>query len=264
MKLENQIIEDIKSFADEKSALHCQRFFKTGKGEYAEGDLFYGLKTPVVKSIVKKYCKKVSLQEIENILHNPYHEVRCVALFFMVQLYDKGDDDLKTQIYHLYLRNVDFINNWDLVDITAYKIIGKHIYAGRNFCDIYKLADSGHLWSERIAVVSQMYLIKKGEFDLILELGKKFLSHEHDLMHKAVGWMLREMGKVDEKPLYEFLERHSADMPRTMLRYAIEKLPEGKRLHYLQKDSNKSRKSKMKKLLFTASSPDIKNGLFKS
>ncbi len=246
MNIENKIIEEIKSFADEKSALHCQTFFKTGKGGYAEGDLFYGLTAPSMKTIVKKYAKNVTLKEIENLLRNPYHEVRCVSLLMLVEIYNKADENMKTQIYNLYLRNVNYINNWDLVDVTAYKIIGKHIYANKDFSDIYKLANSNHLWSERISIVSQMFLIKKGEFALIIELCEKFLHHEHDLMHKATGWMLREMGKVDEKPLYEFLDKHSANMPRTMLRYSIERLPEDKRLYYLHKDSNKCRNSKIK------------------
>lgn len=235
MDMKNQIIEEIKSFADEKSAQHCQRFFKTGKGEYAEGDLFYGLTTPNVRFIVKKYYKIADLNTIEELLHDNYHEVRCVALLLLVSIYDKAEDELKTQIYNLYLRNVNYINNWDLVDITAYKIIGRHTFNNKDFKDIKKLANTNHLWSNRISVVSTMYHIKKGDFALILELSEKFLTHEHDLMHKAVGWMLREVGKVDEKPLYNFLDKHHKVMPRTMLRYSIERLPKDKKMHYMKK-----------------------------
>lgn len=233
--MEELIINEMKLYADEKAAEHAKRFFKTGKGEYAEGDLFYGLNTPTVKKIVKKYVKTVSLETIENLLHNQYHEARCIALLFLVDIYGKADFDLKNQIYNLYLRNVSYINNWDLVDITAYKIVGNYIYFNKDYTDIYKLADSGHLWSERISVVSQYYLIKKHDFTLILELSEKFLTHKHDLMHKAVGWMLREMGKVDEKLLYDFLDKNYKIMPRTMLRYSIEKLPQNKRLYYMKK-----------------------------
>lgn len=235
MDMKNQIIEEIESFADEKAALHSQRFFKTGKGEYAEGDLFYGLTTPHVRSIVKKYYKIADLKTIEELLHNNYHEVRCVALLLLVEIYDKAEDNLKTQIYNLYLNNVNYINNWDLVDITAYKIIGRHTYNSKEFKDINKLANTSHLWSNRIAVVSTMYHIKRGDFSLILKLSEKFLTHKHDLMQKAVGWMLREMGKVNEEQLYGFLDKHHKIMPRTMLRYSIERLPKSKKAFYMAK-----------------------------
>lgn len=233
MSMKKQIIDEVKSFADEKAAIHSQRFFKTGKGEYAEGDLFYGLTTPIVRSIVKKYHKIADLETIEDLLHDNYHEVRCIALLLMVENYEKADEKLKNRIYEMYLRNVEYINNWDLVDITAYKIVGKHIFEIKDFSDVYLLANSGHLWSERISVVSQYYLIKRGDFSLLIELAEKFLSHKHDLIHKAVGWMLREMGKVDENPLYEFLDKHHKIMPRTMLRYSLEKLPQEKRRYYM-------------------------------
>lgn len=235
MKLEEQIIEEIKSYADEKSAQHCQRFFKTGKGEYAEGDLFYGLNTPQVRGIVKKYSKKVSLSEIEKLLPHPYHEVRCVGLLLMVEMYEKGNPESRPDIHNLYLKNVQYINNWDLVDITCHKIAGRHAYEKKDLSHLKKLADSKHLWSERISVVSTYYLIKRADFSLILELSEKFLTHKHDLMHKAVGWMLREMGKMDEKPLYDFLDKHHKVMPRTMLRYSLEKLPKDKKEHYMKK-----------------------------
>ena len=231
--MENQIINEIKSYADEKDAMHAQRFFKTGKGEYAEGDLFYGLTTPIIRQIVKKYAKTTPLGCIENLLHNEYHEVRCVALLIMVDIYDKADDKLKNIIYEMYLRNTAYINNWDLVDITAYKTVGRHIYSTKYYGDIYNLANSGHLWSERISVVSQLYLIKRGDFSLFLKLAEQFLVHKHDLMHKAVGWMLREVGKIDEAPLYEFLDKYHKTMPRTMLRYSLERLSPEKKKHYM-------------------------------
>lgn len=240
------ILNEIKALADNEKAQHMQRFFKTGKGEYAEGDLFYGLTTPIVRSIVKKYCKKLSLGEIETLLHNPYHEVRSIGLLLFVEIYNKADSTTKDAIYNIYLRNVEYINNWDLVDISCYKIVGRHSFENNNASDLRKLADSKHLWSERISVVSNYYFIKKRDFSLLLELSEKFLSHRHDLMHKAVGWMLREMGKVDEKPLYDFLDKHYKIMPRTMLRYSLEKLPKDKKLYYMNKDACKGRDCKVK------------------
>lgn len=228
-----EIIHEIQSYADIDKAAHMQRFFKTGKGEYAEGDLFYGLTTPAVRAIVKKYYKAISFQEVEELLHNPYHEVRSVALLILVELYSKGNHELKNEIYKLYIKNVEYINNWDLVDITCSKIVGCHIYENKDYSDVRKLSDSKHLWSERISVVSQYYLIKRGDFSLLLEFSEKFLTHKHDLMHKAVGWMLREMGKVDVNSLYDFLDKYHKVMPRTMLRYSLEKLTPDKKKYYM-------------------------------
>lgn len=233
--MEVQILEEIKSFADEKAAEHALRFFKTGKCEYGEGDLFYGLTTPTVRSIVKKYSRAVSLDTIEALLCNPYHEVRCVALLLMVEIYEKGNIGKKEEVFNCYLNNVEYINNWDLVDITCHKIIGRHVYENENAQCIHELANTSHLWSNRIAVVSTIYLIKRGDFDLILELSEKFLTHKHDLMHKAVGWMLREMGKVNEKTLCKFLNKNYKIMPRTMLRYSLEKLSTEQKKHYMAK-----------------------------
>lgn len=231
------ILSEIKSLADEEQALHLQRFFKTGKGQYGEGDLFWGIKVPVTRAVAKKHYKSISLEQIDELIKNPYHEVRLLALILMVFKYENAES--QTEILELYLKNVGYINNWDLVDLSAPKIIGRFAYENKNYSVIYNLADSNHLWSERISVVAQWYIIKQGEFAPILKLSEKFLLHEHDLMQKAVGWMLREMGKVDEKPLYEFLDKHHKVMPRTMLRYSIERLPENKRLYYMGKVSIK-------------------------
>lgn len=233
-----EILEEIKSFADDGQAIHLSRFFKTGKGEYGEGDIFLGIKVPVIRAIAKKYYKTITLNDIQILITNPYHEVRLLALLLMVFIYE--NTDLKEEIFNLYLKNIRYINNWDLVDLSCPKLVGNYVYVNKFPEIIYKLADSSHLWSNRIAVVSQYYFIKRGDFSLLLELSEKFLTHKHDLMHKAVGWMLREMGKVDEKPLYEFLDKHHKIMPRTMLRYSIEKLPQERRFYYMNKDSCKS------------------------
>jgi len=225
------ILEEIKSLADEEQAQHLKRFFKTGKGEYGEGDLFLGIKVPITRAIAKKYYPSISLEKIDELIKNPYHEVRLLALLLMVFVYEKTE--AKEDVIELYLKNIQYINNWDLVDLSAPKIIGHCIYESKDAQSIYELADTNHLWSNRIAVVSTLYLIKKGEFSQILELSEKFLTHKHDLMHKAVGWMLREMGKVDEKPLCTFLDKHHKTMPRTMLRYSIERLSTDKKKHYM-------------------------------
>lgn len=228
----NKALAEIKTLADEEKSLHLQRFFKTGKGQYGEGDLFLGIKVPVTRSIAKKYYKTVSLSEINELIKNPYHEVRLLALLLMVFIYEKTDS--KKEILELYLKNVQYINNWDLVDLSAPKILGHFAHTNNDYEAIYKLSDSNHLWSERISVVSQWSVIKKKEFAPIIKLSEKFLTHKHDLMHKAVGWMLREMGKVDEKPLCEFLYKYHKVMPRTMLRYSIEKFPQEKRAYYMK------------------------------
>lgn len=228
-----EILEEIKSLADKDQAIHLSRFFKTGKGEYGEGDLFLGIKVPMVRSVAKKYYPSISLEDIQILIENPYHEVRLLALMLMVFLYEKNG--LKQEIFNLYLKNVQYINNWDLVDLSCPKVVGNFVFINKISDHIYKLANADHLWSNRIAVVSQYYFIKQGDYSLILELSEKFLTHKHDLMHKAVGWMLREMGKMDEKPLYDFLDKHHKDMPRTMLRYSIEKLPKEKKEHYMRK-----------------------------
>lgn len=228
-----EILDEILSLADEAQSLHLQRFFRTGKGEYGEGDIFLGIKVESTRSIVKKYYKSISLNEIEELIKNPYHEVRSIALQLMVLKYEKLK--IKDEIFELYLKNVHYINNWDLVDISAPKILGNFVFINRNFDVINTLADSNHLWSERIAVVSQLYFIKHGEFEGIIKLCEKFLTHKHDLMHKACGWMLREVGKVDEKVLCCFLDKNYKIMPRTMLRYSIERLDEAKRKYYMTK-----------------------------
>lgn len=223
-------VQELLSLKDEEQANHLMRFFKTGKGQYGEGDKFLGVRVPKTRSIVKKYYNNVNFEQIQEMLNNSYHEIRLCALLIMVALYEKNPQD---KIVELYLKNVKNINNWDLVDLTAHKIIGTHYIKTRDRSIILNLANSGHLWSERIAVVSQWSVLKTGEFELLLELCEKFLTHKHDLMHKATGWMLREAGKKDEKILLSFLDKHSKIMPRTMLRYSIEKLTPDQRKFYM-------------------------------
>lgn len=227
------ILDEIIAHGNKEDAAHLSRFFKSGKGEYGEGDIFLGIKVPVVRSVAKKYYKEITLDDIQILIKNPYHEVRLMALMLMVFVYEKTEQ--KQEIFDLYMANVDYINNWDLVDLSCHKIVGHFLHTNKISEPIHKLANTEHLWSNRIAVVSQYYFIKKGDFTHILALSEKFLTHKHDLMHKAVGWMLREMGKMDEKPLYDFLDKHHKSMPRTMLRYSLEKLPKDKKEHYMKR-----------------------------
>lgn len=226
-------IQELLDLKDETQAAHLMRFFKTEKGQYGEGDRFLGIRVPVTRSIAKKYYKTVTFDELQNMLDNEYHEIRLCALLMMVLIFDNTDK--KGQIVQLYLKNTKNINNWDLVDLTAHKIIGKHFLQTKDDTIIKKLANSNHLWSERIAVVSQWSILKQGEFSLLIELCEKFLTHKHDLMHKAVGWMLREAGKKDEKVLLSFLDKHAKIMPRTSLRYSLEKLTVEQKKFYMQK-----------------------------
>ncbi len=223
-------VQELLNLKDEEQAKHLMQFFKTGKGQYGEGDKFLGIRVPQTRNIVKKYYNNINFDQIQEMLDSPYHEIRLCALLIMVSLYEKNNDE---RIIKLYIKNVKNINNWDLVDLTAPKIIGTYYLKTHDRTIIDNLADSGHLWSERIAVVSQWSVVKNGEFDLLLELCEKFLTHKHDLMHKATGWILREAGKKDEKVLLGFLDKHAKVMPRTMLRYSIEKLTPEQRKFYM-------------------------------
>ena len=217
-------VQELLNLKDEEQAKHLMQFFKTGKGQYGEGDKFLGIRVPQTRNIVKKYYNNINFDQIQEMLDSPYHEIRLCALLIMVSLYEKNNDERIIKLY---------INNWDLVDLTAPKIIGTYYLKTHDRTIIDNLADSGHLWSERIAVVSQWSVVKNGEFDLLLELCEKFLTHKHDLMHKATGWILREAGKKDEKVLLGFLDKHAKVMPRTMLRYSIEKLTPEQRKFYM-------------------------------
>ncbi len=225
--------QELLKLKNDELAQHLMRFFKTGKGQYGEGDKFLGIRAPKTREIAKKYYKTTPLTEIQRMLDNPYHEIRLCALLMMVFIYEKTDR--KEEIVNLYLKNTKNINNWDLVDNTAHKIIGAHYIKTKNPKIIKKLAESNHLWSERIAVVAQWSIVKTKEYALLLDLCEKFLTHRHDLMHKAVGWMLREAGKQDEAVLLGFLDKHCKTMPRTALRYAIERLSPGLRQYYMKK-----------------------------
>ncbi|MCF7834299.1 MAG: DNA alkylation repair protein [Candidatus Pacebacteria bacterium] len=233
------IEKDILAKGDKNKAQVFQRFFKTGKGEYGYGDVFIGITVPESRKIASKYMG-VSLKTVEGLLKNKIHEVRLIALIILVNQYKKGDAFQKEKIKDFYLKNTKHVNNWDLVDTSAYNILGKYLTETKNktkdgFDVLLHLSDSKNLWEQRIAVVATFAFIKNNDLKHIFVLAEKFLNHKHDLIHKAVGWMLREAGKRDLDKLLKFLNKNVKKMPRTMLRYSIEKLPEKQRLDYLKK-----------------------------
>lgn len=228
------LVEELYKLKDENNAAFLSRFFKTGKGGYGEGDKFLGIKVPVQREIVKKYYKDLSLKEVEEMLHNKYHEVRLSALLALTYKMKKSNQDTQKRIYELYLNNTKYINNWDLVDASAPHIMGYYIYEydiDRKI--LYEFAKSNDLWKQRIAIIATQYFIRKNDFEDTIKIAMILLKHNHDLIHKAVGWMLREIGNRDCDKLYYFLTEHYKEMPRTMLRYAIEKFDEDTRKAFL-------------------------------
>ena len=226
------IHNDLLQLANEQIAEHSQRFFKTGKGEYGEGDIFLGIRVPLLRRLVKKYGG-ISIAEVRKLLHSKFHEERLLAVLMLVQLFKSADESVQKQVYDLYLENTEFINNWDIVDISASNIVGAHLYE-KDKAPLYDLVQSKNLWERRISIIATFYFIRQNEFDDTLKLAKILLNDKEDLIHKAVGWMLREVGKREIEFEEEFLQEHYKIMPRTMLRYAIEKFPETSRKMYLR------------------------------
>lgn len=226
------IQNEIKKNANPQKAALLQRFFKTGPGEYGEGDIFLGIMVPVQRSIAKKY-KDLPLKDIKALLNSDKHEERLIALLILVEQFKKGDEQLKEDIFTFYHLHRKRINNWDLVDLTAHIISGSYLM-DKDKTILYKLAESENIWDRRIAVLSTFHFIKNNVFDDALGVAELLINDKHDLIQKAVGWMLREIGNRDINTEEGFLEKHYKNMPRTMLRYAIEKFPEKKRLAYLK------------------------------
>lgn len=222
---------ELKNISEPEIAQHSQRFFKTGPGEYGENDIFLGIRVPDVRKVAKKFSE-LSLKETEQLLHSEYHESRLCALIILVSKCKKGDEGLRKKIYELYLRNTGYINNWDLVDTSAEHIVGSYLM-DRDRKVLYQLAKSNSLWERRIAIMSTFHFIKNNDFRDTLLIAEELLYDTHNLIHKAVGWMLREVGNKDLEKEEMFLQKHIQKMPRTMLRYAIEKFPEEKRQKYL-------------------------------
>lgn len=213
-------------------ARHSQLFFRTGPGEYAQGDRFLGLTVPQVRLLARQFGD-LPLPRVKALLHSRWHEARLLALLVLARRYAQGDERERNRIAALYLANLDGVNNWDLVDSSAHLILGPHLAKGeRGLLD--QLAGSTNLWERRIAMLATLHYIRSDEFSDALRIARRLLHDEHDLIHKATGWMLREIGQRDVARLRRFLDRHAAVMPRTMLRYAIEKFDAGTRRHYLE------------------------------
>jgi len=213
------------------------RFFKTGKGQYGEGDRFLGVKVPQTRAVVRKYAAACSLDDVKSLIVSPYHEVRLCALLILCSKFKRAKKRPEEQraCVELYLARTDFINNWDLVDLSCYELLGSWLL-DKDRTLLYEMAEPHRsVWENRIAIVTTMQFVRHGEFADTLAIADKLLHHQHDLIHKAVGWLLREVGKRDQKTLEAFLGPRCASMPRTMLRYAIEKFPESLRRLYLAK-----------------------------
>jgi 3-methyladenine DNA glycosylase AlkD len=209
-----------------------RRFFKTGPGEYGEGDIFLGITVPELRRLATSY-QAITLMEVTQLLRSTIHEERLLALLILVRTYARGDEHAQKRIYELYLKNTRYVNNWDLVDASAEHIVGAFLM-GRSKKSLYALARSSDLWERRIAIMATFHFIKRNEFAETLKIARMLLSDKEDLIHKAVGWMLREVGKRHPQTEERFLKEHYKEMPRTMLRYAIERFPEAKRQRYLK------------------------------
>ena len=229
-----RIREELRRLANSQIGAHSQRFFKTGKGQYGEGDKFLGIRVPALRKLAREY-RGISIQEACRLLKSQFHEERLLALFLLVAIFKKADHEGKRAIYELYLANTRFISNWDLVDCSAEHIVGAYLWRADRRA-LYDLAVSDNLWERRIAIMSTFHFIKHGDFADTLKIAEILLTDNEDLIHKAVGWMLREIGKRDVRAEERFLKRHCRQMPRTMLRYAIEKFPAPKRQAYLRGD----------------------------
>jgi len=226
------IQHELGNLADPERAVHSQRFFKTGPGEYGEGDIFRGIRVPELRKLARKK-QHAPLEVAESLVKSDYHEDRLLGLFMLVRKYQKGDDETKDRIFRFYLDNREYVNNWDLVDSSAEHIIGAQLKSN-DLELLTSLAKSASLWDRRIAMLSTFHHIKKGKFHSALILAELLVNDQEDLIQKAVGWMLREIGNRERMLEEKFLQQHYKHMPRTMLRYAIEKFPEPLRQSYLQ------------------------------
>lgn len=220
-QLTKTITNKLQALSDAEKREIFPKFFKAGKGEYGEGDRFLGVTVPNIRAIAKLH-KDISIEEIRELIQSEWHEVRLCALIIMVEKSKKKDEALRKELFNLYLSQTKRINNWDLVDLSCRFIIGEYLL-DKSRDILYHLAQSPLLWDNRIAIVSTYAFIRKGQLEDTYALSDLMMQHSHDLMHKAIGWMLREAGKRDSERLYDYVMSHRADMPRTMLRYAIEK-----------------------------------------
>ncbi len=229
----NLIKKELEKRTNQEKAQILSRFFKTGKGQYGEGDIFLGVTVPEIRKVARQF-KEVDFSKIQELLDDKIHECRLAGILILVEKYEKAEQDEKEKIFKLYLKNYKNINNWDLVDLSAPKIVGNYLL-NKDRKILYDLIDSGHLWKKRIAILATFSFIREEQLDDTFKISKILLNDEHDLIQKAVGWMLREAGKRNKEKEIEFLEKHASKMPRTMLRYAIEKFSESERKYFLAK-----------------------------
>jgi 3-methyladenine DNA glycosylase AlkD len=230
-----QIIKELHEVADPIKAEFFPKFFKTGKGEYGEGDQFLGVKVPDQRKVAKKFWRDIEAKDLEVLITSPFHEVRLTSIFMLVSKFEKATTPgEKKKWVDFYLDNREHVNNWDLVDSSALQILGAWLF-DKDRSLLYDLAKSGKLWDQRIAMISTFYFIRKKDFEDTLKIAEILLNHPHDLIHKAVGWMIREVGNRDYEVAFGFLKKHYEKMPRTMLRYAIEKFDPKVREMFLAK-----------------------------
>lgn len=236
MNITRNILSELKSCIQKEKGEFFPRFFKTGEGEYGQGDIFWGITVLNIRNIAKKYYQEISFYEIKELVQSPIHEVRLTGYLILTYQFEKADLENKECIVAFYLDNLEGVNNWDIVDLSCYKILGEYLVLKPEMKgELYKLADSNNLWKERISIVSTYAFIKRGMVEDTLKISKRLLNHKHDLIHKAIGWMLREVGKRDIRVLRKFLNENIKYMPRTTLRYSIEKIDEMERIKYLKR-----------------------------
>lgn len=234
----NELISELQAAATPERAKASAWFFKTGKGQYGEGDIFIGISTPALRAICKKYSS-LALNDLEVLLHDPIHEYRMAALMILVTQMKKAKGETRQRIYEFYLKNIGHINNWDLVDCSAREIAGNYLF-DKDRSILYKMAASDHLWTQRVAIIASWYFINNGQYEDTFRIAEILLSHKHDLIHKAVGWMLREIWKKELatgngfSEVEQFLEKNIRLIPRTALRYSIEKMTEERRKYFMQ------------------------------
>lgn len=236
MNVSEQILRELLARKNGTQAAQLSRFFKTGKGQYGEGDQFLGLRVPQTRALVKRFWRETEWEDLEVLFASPWHEARLAAALILVEKFENATDvSARRETFEFYTAHLSRCNNWDLIDLSVYKILGAYLYETKDGRLFDELARTGDLWLQRAAVVGTMYWVKRGEFGPTLRLAEFFLTHKHDLMHKACGWLLREAGKKDETVLCAFLDKFADVMPRTMLRYSVEKLSLQKRTFYMKK-----------------------------
>ena len=226
------ILDELTALGNKEKADFLKGFFKTGKGEYGEGDRFLGVRVPQLRKLAQKH-KKADKMTVLRLLQSEWHEARLLALLIWVLQFERGNADVRSRIFDLFMENIEYVDSWDMTDLSAPKIVGPYLIDGDRG-QLYRMLEEEDLWKRRIAMISTLHFIRQGDFEDTLTMAEKLITDKRDLIQKASGWMLREVGKRDEAALDKFLNRHLHTMPRVMLRYAIEKFPEKKRLAYLR------------------------------